>query len=77
MFQVHPSTYPSTSSHLFLLGISTSQTLNLIDYIKNKKVIVLIDNENRKKFIHHQVSKQNHFYVHVVHNFQIMILNAD
>jgi 3-dehydroquinate synthetase len=48
----------------------------LIGYIKNRKVIVLVDNGSAHNFIHRKVAKETHCYVHAVHNFQIMIANG-
>jgi hypothetical protein len=34
---------------------STPQNLKLIDYIKNQKVMILVDNGNTDNFIHHHI----------------------
>jgi hypothetical protein len=67
---------PQISLHA-LIGISTPQTLKLIVYIKHRKVIVLIDNNNTHSFIHQCLTQETHRYIHVVNNFQIMIANGD
>jgi carbamoylphosphate synthase small subunit len=40
-----------------LAGISTPQTLKIEGYIKNKKVIVLIDSGSTHNFIHYKLAK--------------------
>jgi hypothetical protein len=52
------------------------QTLKLIGYIKHKKVIILVDSGNTHNFIHRLFSHEVNFYIHVVNNFQIMIVNG-
>jgi len=59
-----------------LTDFSTPQTLKLIGYIKNQKVIILIDSRSTHNFIHWFISQETHFYIHVVNNFQIMIANG-
>jgi hypothetical protein len=54
-----------------------AQSLQLIGYIKNKKVIVLIDSGSAYNFIHRRVAKETHCYVYAMHNFQIMTENED
>jgi len=54
---------------------STPQALKLIGHVKHKDVIVLIDNVNTHKSIIKRVAKEKHCFVHLVHNFQIMITN--
>jgi hypothetical protein len=39
-----------------LTGFSAPQTLKLIRYIKNQKVIILIDNGSTHNFIHRRIS---------------------
>jgi hypothetical protein len=39
-------------------------------------VTILIDSGNTHNFIHWKVAENTHCYVHVVHNFQIMIANG-
>jgi hypothetical protein len=55
---------------------SISQNLNLIGYIKNQKVIILIDSGNTHNFIHRHISQETHFYIHAVNNVDIMISNG-
>ena len=45
----------------------------MVGYVKNMKVIVLIDNDSTHYFIHHRFVEETCFYVYVVHNFEIMI----
>jgi hypothetical protein len=59
-----------------LTGFSTPQTLKLIGYIKHWKVIVLVDSGSTHNFIHHRIAQETHCYIHVVNNFQIMIVNG-
>jgi hypothetical protein len=59
-----------------LTGFSAPQTLKLIGYIKNQKVIILIDSGSTHNFIHHRISQETHCYIHAVNNFQIMIANG-
>ena len=47
-----------------------------IEYIKHKGVILLKDSGTPHKFIHRRVVEETQCYVHVVHNFQIMIDNG-
>ena len=56
--------------------IFSPQNLKLNGYIKNQKVIVFIPSGNNHNFIHRRVSKETHCYVHVVHNYKIMIVNG-
>jgi hypothetical protein len=58
-----------------LTGFSAPQTLKLIGYIKNRKVIILVDSGSTHNFIHRRIAQETHFYIHVVNNFQIMIAN--
>jgi hypothetical protein len=50
--------------------------LNLIGYIKNRKVIILVDSGSTHNFIHHRISQETNCYIRVVNNFQIMIANG-
>ena len=59
-----------------LTGFSFPQTLKLIGYIKHQKVIILVDSGSTHNFIHHRIAQENHFYIHVVNDFQIMIANG-
>jgi hypothetical protein len=59
-----------------LTGFSAPQTLKLIGYIKNRKVIILIDSGITHNFIHRRISQETHCYIHAVNNFQIMISNG-
>jgi hypothetical protein len=70
-----PCEEPQISLHALSIFFAP-QTLKLIGYIKNHKVIVLIDNDNTHNFIHRRVVKETHCYVHAIHNFQIMIANG-
>jgi hypothetical protein len=56
-----------------LTGFSTPQTLKLISYIKNRKVIMLMDNGSTHNFIHRCISQEFNWYIRVINNFQIMI----
>jgi hypothetical protein len=59
-----------------LTGFFAPQNLKIIGYIKNQKVIILIDNGNTHKFIHHRISQETHCYIHAINNFKIMIVNG-
>jgi hypothetical protein len=59
-----------------LTKFSAPQTLNLISYIKHRKVIILVDSGNTHNFIHHRIAQETHCYIHAVNNFQIMIANG-
>jgi hypothetical protein len=59
-----------------LTGFSAPQTLKLIGYIKNQKVIILVDSGSTHNFIHHHIAQETLCYIHVVNNFQIMIANG-
>ena len=52
------------------------KTLKLIGYIKNWKIIILIDSGNTHNFIHRRVAQETHCYIHAINNFQIMIANG-
>jgi len=75
----HPSDPPEVElviSLNALTGFSAPQTLKLIDYIKHWKVIILVDSGNTHNCIHGCIAQENHCYIHVVNNFQIMIANG-
>jgi hypothetical protein len=57
-------------------GFFSPHTLKLIGYIKNLKVIIIIDSGSTHNFIHQCISQETHWYIHVVKNFQIMIANG-
>jgi hypothetical protein len=59
-----------------LTSFSTPQTLNIIGYIKHRKVIILVDSGSTYNFIHHCIAQETHFYIHAFNNFQIMIANG-
>jgi hypothetical protein len=56
--------------------ISTPQTLNIEGYIKNKKVIVLIDSGSTHNFIHYKLAKGLNFFVYPVPECQVMIADG-
>jgi hypothetical protein len=56
-----------------LAGISTPQTLKIEGYIKNKKVIVLIDFVSTHNFIHYKLAKDLNCFVYPVLEFQVRI----
>ena len=53
--------------------ISTPQTLKIEGYIKNKKVIVLIDSGSTHNFIHYKLAKALNCFVYPPLEFQVMI----
>jgi hypothetical protein len=59
-----------------LTGFSDPQTLKLISYIKQRKVIILVDSGNTHNCIHLCIAQEIHCYIHAVNNFQIMIANG-
>jgi len=59
-----------------LTGFSTPQTLKLINYIKYRKVIILVDSGSTHNFIHRRIAQETHCYIHAINNFQIMIANG-
>jgi hypothetical protein len=59
-----------------LTGFSAPQTLNLIDYIKHQKVIILVDSGSTHNFIHRRIAQETHCYIYAINNFQIMIANG-
>jgi hypothetical protein len=59
-----------------LVGISTPQTLKIKGYIKNKKVIVLIDSSSTHNFIHYKLSKSLNCFVYIEPKFQVMITDG-
>jgi hypothetical protein len=54
-------------------GISTPQTFKIEGYIKNKKVIVLIDSGSTHNFIHYKLAKALNCFVYRAPEFQVMI----
>jgi hypothetical protein len=70
---------PCKEPQIYLHDLSSFlayQTLKFISYIKNLKVIILMNNENTQNFINRRVSKETHCYVYPIANFQIMISNG-
>jgi hypothetical protein len=59
-----------------LTRFSAPQTLKLIGYIKNRKVIILVDNGSTHNFIHLHISQEVNCYICAINNFQIMIANG-
>jgi hypothetical protein len=59
-----------------LIAFFAPQTLKLIGYIKNGKVIILIDSGNIHNFIHPCIAQETNCYICAVNNFQIMIANG-
>jgi hypothetical protein len=59
-----------------LAGISTPQTLKIEGYIKNKKVIVLIDSGSTHNFIHYKLAKALNCFVYPTPEFQVMIVDG-
>jgi hypothetical protein len=59
-----------------LTGFSSPQTLKLIGYIKNHKVIIIIESGSTYNFIHRCISQEINCYIRAVNNFQIMISNG-
>jgi hypothetical protein len=59
-----------------LAGINTPQTLAIKEYIKKKKVIVLIDSDNTHNFIHYKLAKVLNCFVYPALEFQVMIADG-
>jgi hypothetical protein len=53
-----------------LAGINTPQTLKIEGYIKNKKVIVLIDSGSTHNFIHYKLAKALNCFVYPAQSFK-------
>jgi hypothetical protein len=66
---------PTISCHA-LVGIITPQTLKIKGYIKNKKVIVLIDFGSTHNFIHCKLAKALNCFIYPTPKFQVMIENG-
>jgi hypothetical protein len=67
-----PLEVPLISLHE-LLGISIPQALKFTRCIKHQKFVVIVDSGGTHNFIHKRVVEEIHYFVHLVHNFQIMI----
>jgi hypothetical protein len=59
-----------------LARIITPQTLKIEGYIKNKKVIILIDSSNTHNFIHYKLPKALNCFVYPMPEFQVMIADG-
>jgi hypothetical protein len=59
-----------------LIGFFVPQTLKLIGYIKDRKVIILIDSGSTHNFIHRCIAQETNCYICAVNNFQITIVNG-
>jgi hypothetical protein len=59
-----------------LMGFSAPQTLKLIGYIKNRKVIILVDSGSTHNFIHRCIAQETNCYIYAINNFQIKIANG-
>jgi hypothetical protein len=77
---ITPPSYPPKVELIIslnsLIQFSTPQTLKLIGCIKHQKVIILVYSGSTHNFIHHRISQKTNFYISVVNNFQIMIMNG-
>jgi len=58
-----------------LTGFSAPQTLNIIGYIKHRKVIILVDSGSTHNIIHRYIAQETNCYIFLVNNFQIMIVH--
>jgi hypothetical protein len=65
-FPSDPPEVESVISLNALTGFSSPQTLKLIGYIKQRKVIILIDSGNTHNFIHRLISQKTNFYISAV-----------
>jgi hypothetical protein len=59
-----------------LVGISTPKTFKIEGYIKNKKVIFLIDFGSTHNCIHYKLAKDLNCFVYLAPEFQVMIANG-
>ena len=59
-----------------LTRFSTPQSFKIVGYIKNRKVIILVDSGSTHNFIHHRITQETNYYIRAVNNFQIMIANG-
>jgi hypothetical protein len=59
-----------------LAGISTPKTVKIEGYIKNKKVIFLIDFDSTHNFIHYKLAKDLNLFVYPALEFQVMIADG-
>jgi hypothetical protein len=50
--------------------------LNIEGYIKNKKVIILIDSGSTHNFVHYKLSKALNCVIYLAPEFQVMIANG-
>ena len=66
---------PTISCHA-LVGISMSQTLNIEEYIKKKKVAVLIDSGSAYNFINYKLDKILNCFIYLALKFQVMIVDG-
>ena len=66
---------PTISCHA-LDGINTPQTLKIEGYIKNKKVIVLIDSGSTHNFIQCKLAKVLNCFVYPAPKLQVMITDG-
>ena len=57
-------------------GFNTPQTLKIEGYIKNKKVIGLIDSRSTHNFIHCKLAKVLNCFVYPTPKFQVMIADG-
>jgi hypothetical protein len=74
-----PSDRPEVEPMISLNDItsfSSLETLKLFGYIKNGKVIILVNSGSNHNLIHLHLAQEVNFYIHVVNNFQIMISNG-
>jgi hypothetical protein len=73
---ISPEELTPTISCNALARIITPQTLKIKGYMKNKKVIVLIDSGSTHNFIHYKLAKDLNFFVYPVPKFQVMITDG-
>jgi hypothetical protein len=72
----NPTDFDPVISLNALTGFSAPQTLKLIGYIKNQKVIILVDSGSTRNFIHRRIAQEVNCYICSINNFQIMIANG-
>ena len=74
--QETPKEITPTISCNDLDGITTPQTLKIEGYIKNKKVIMMIDLGSTHNFIHFKIDKDLNCFIYPAPEFQVMVADG-
>ena len=59
-----------------LSGILSLQMKKINSYIKHHALVRLIDSGSTHNFINRSMSKDIHYFIHLVNNFEILIVNG-